>query len=167
MDSFRLREWLLKAEVGPWRRDHLNRLTSISNYFLVVSLSMSWLGSIHRHCGARIPTALHRLQLPQGLCLVDWLSRRPLLLSLLWFLQAQLQERQVSRKWPRHFNLFDVVVSFDSASRYCSSDLLQRGEKKFLIMNCRRSSRLLEPFSFLIGQRHTPAGRDLKSMGKC
>lgn len=65
--------------------------------FLLVSLTPP-LGSIHRHCGARVPAALHRLQLPQGLCLVDRMPRRPLLLSLLRFLQAQLQERQISRK---------------------------------------------------------------------
>merc|ERR1712071_287827 len=40
-------------------------------------------GPVHRHCGARLPTALYRLQLSQGVCLVDRLSWSTLLLPLL------------------------------------------------------------------------------------
>lgn len=53
-------------------------------------------GSIRRHYGSRIPTLLHRLQLPQSVRPLDRVPRRPLLLPLQRFLPENLQETQSS-----------------------------------------------------------------------
>lgn len=85
-------------------------------------------GAIHRYCGPRLPAPLHRLQLPQGFRLVDWLSRSSLFLPLFRFLQAQLQERQVSckfhlenktKKQKEHWNLNCWEPPFTDLTENC------------------------------------------------
>lgn len=48
--------------------------------------------SIRRCDGTRIPTALHRLQLPEGFRLVDRRTRAHVLLPLQQFLQAYIHQ---------------------------------------------------------------------------
>lgn len=56
----------------------------------------SFLGPICPDNGSCVPTVVHRLQLSQGICLVDRNARRHVLLLVQWILQGDLQEESKS-----------------------------------------------------------------------
>lgn len=73
-------------------------ISIFKDYYLCCCCFGCFLGAIYSNHGARLPIALHRMQLSQGLCLVDWNACRYVLLLVQWILQTGVQ-RTTAGEW--------------------------------------------------------------------
>lgn len=79
----------LEIHINKFRKN-ISSSTILTNFLNEISCFCA--GSIHLGDGPCIPITVHRLQLPQGLRMVDRNARRHVLLPLLQFLQRNLQQ---------------------------------------------------------------------------
>lgn len=70
----------------------------LARFIIYVVVVVVFLGAIYSNHGARLPIALHRMQLSQGLCLVDRNACRYVLLLVQWILQTGVQ-RTTAGEW--------------------------------------------------------------------